>query len=107
MPLADKLAELLGGEGVAVPDGFNDSVMAEYDTDIAAAVASANAESNTIIGLRDERIRELMAQAQIEEIPDEDKKGFDDQPGDNDAEDEDADFDDFFSEDPADDPDNK
>lgn len=95
MPLSDKLAELLGGEGVVVPDGFMDAIMAEHEADL----ATSTGELNTIIGLRDQAIQELQAKAAIETIPDADKETFDELDDDELPE---GDFDDFFSDDPED-----
>lgn len=91
----DHLAELLAAEGVVVPEDFATSLTSAYDDDI----TEISGELNTTIGLRDERIRELMAQSAIETIPDADKEPFA-EPGDGDDDLDDVNFDDFFTDDP-------
>jgi len=97
MPLPDKLAEILATEGIVVPEDFHDTIMGEYNADIAASAA----ESNTVIAQRDQMIRDLKAAAAIETIPDEAKEPHEDET-DPDAE-VDADFTDFFGEEGDDD----
>lgn len=85
---ADELSALLAAEGTTVPEGFGDTLTTAYNDDISESAG----ELNTVIGLRDERIRELMANAAIETIPDDAAESYDD-------DDElDADFGDFFTE---------
>lgn len=100
MAFADKLAEALAMEGVTVPEDFGAILTGAYDEDIAAAAA----ESNTTIAAKEEMIRSLKAAAAIETIPGEAADTFDTDgaPGEDPA-DEDADFDDFFTDEDPDD----
>lgn len=83
----DALAAALATEGMMFPDGFGDALTAAYTADIDETTNNLN----TTIGLRDERIRELMATAAIDAIPDEAADTLDpDEPVE-------ADFDDFFT----------
>lgn len=101
----DRLAEFGSTEGVAFPDGMFDALIAAYDEDFsipAAAIAerdALNADLNTQVAGLKTKLYDLMTTAAVDPA-DEAAETFDDP--DAPADEDDADVDDFFTDEPDD-----